>query len=74
MPVIKNPITELGEQIRAVAKSNKINLSTMAAQLRIANQTMTNICRGRANPSMKLLKEIAAKYNKRLVILFMDKD
>lgn len=73
MPVIKNKLTELGEQIRAVGKSRKKNLSEMASDLRVTNQTMTNICRGRANPSMKLLQNIAMKYEKRLVILFMDK-
>lgn len=72
MPIIKNKLTPLGEQIRAIAKANNINLQEMAGQLGIDKQTITNICRGVSRPSMKLLENIAQRYGKRLLIMFID--
>lgn len=65
-------LTQLGEQIRKVAKENDITLKEMCVALRLSQQQMTNICRGKANPSFKILQDIAKKYNKRLMVYFLD--
>lgn len=74
MPKIVNQVTELGRQIKDIAKAHDLTQEEMAFKLRIGQQQLTKIVRGRSNPSIKLLKDIAAKFDKRLVILFMDKD
>ena len=51
---------ELGENIRAIRKSKNLSQVGLACKLIVSNSFVCDLEKGRATPSMKTLRKIAA--------------
>jgi len=69
---MKHSLTQLGEELHKIKRDKKTTLARMARAAGVRPVHLSTICHGRSNPSFQMLRRIAEKYDKRMIILFID--
>lgn len=67
-------MTEISEKLRALRKSRKMTLKDVADRAGCTSAYISQIEKGRANPSIATLKKIASVFNLKIVDFFLDND
>lgn len=69
----KHELSQVGEEIYKLKKAEKTTVGKIATVAKMTPEHLGAVCHGRANASIHALQLIAKKYNKTLMIYFLDK-
>lgn len=67
-------MAEISDKLRALRKSKKMTLKDVADRAGCTSAYISQLEKGRANPSIATLKKIASVFNVRIIDFFLDND